>query len=148
MLSEKSKKPRGSSITKKKEGILLVVALALRWERWILMTQRLDNSELRGRWEFPGGKVEPGESPEVALRREIREELGILCDFPLIPLTFGYHPYRSQPTLLLLYRATAFQPVYPRTSLPWAWVEIHALKQIPLPPLDLPFVDLLLKESP
>lgn len=120
-----------------------MVAALLRFQDWVLLTLRQGNGELRGYWEFPGGKVELGETPEEALLRELSEELGIKPSCDLTPLSFSYYLYEAAPTLVLLYQGILTSPIIPRTSLPWAWVEISALPHLPLPPADQPFLELL-----
>src|SRR5512138_416610 len=85
--------------------IVLVAALALIDEDGrVLLTQRPEGKSMAGLWEFPGGKVEPGETPEAALIREIREELGVELRQPcLAPLTFASHSYENFHLLMPLF---------------------------------------------
>jgi 8-oxo-dGTP diphosphatase len=122
---------------------LLVVAGALcRDGRW-LMQQRPREKAHGGLWEFPGGKVEPGEAPARALARELAEELGIaVAPADCVPLSFATAPRDGGGTLLmLLYRVTRW------TGEPHAleadaltWDVPAALAALPMPPVDVPLV--------
>lgn len=112
----------------------------------ILLARRTEGRDLAGLWEFPGGKVEPGESPEAALSRELREELGIeaVAGKPIICV-----PLESPGKRLLLdVREVAFTGK-PRglEGQALAWVPLHKLQDYPMPPADLPVVALLLAQS-
>ncbi|KAI3425066.1 hypothetical protein D9Q98_008443 [Chlorella vulgaris] len=91
--------------------LVLVVAVVLLSERGeVLLAQRPPGKSLAGLWEFPGGKVDPGESPEVALSRELREELGItVVGRSLRPLTFASHSYASFHLLMPTFMCTEWQ---------------------------------------
>lgn len=124
--------------------VLIVVALALMAEDGtVLMQQRPANKAHGGLWEFPGGKLEPGETPEAAIVREIDEELGISINpAHLVPLSFASaQPGASDLTmLLLLYTTVQWQGVpialEPGTQVMWA--SAAALPALPMPPLDVP----------
>src|ERR1700743_1467158 len=85
--------------------LTLVVACALvDADKRVLLTQRPEGKSMAGLWEFPGGKIEPGELPEQALAREVREELAIeICEDCSSPLTFASHQYESFHLLMMLY---------------------------------------------
>ncbi|MES2096243.1 MAG: (deoxy)nucleoside triphosphate pyrophosphohydrolase, partial [Pseudomonadota bacterium] len=87
-------------------GIVLVVAAALTDRRGrVLVAERPQGKEFAGLWEFPGGKVEPGETPKAALARELHEELGIGIDAAhCAPVTFASEPRGQRRLVLLLYR--------------------------------------------
>lgn len=111
----------------------------------VLVQQRPQGTAMAGLWEFPGGKIEAGESPETALVRELAEELGITvlpdaCE----PLTFASATLGQKHLILLLFRCTAWQGE-PRalhaTALRWATVaELYSL---PMPPADLPLLPII-----
>lgn len=126
--------------------ILFVVAVALkRADGRILVQQRPAGKAMAGLWEFPGGKVEPDETPEAALVREIDEELGVTLDpADLTPLTFASEPLGGKRLLLLLYVARAWQGE-PRALDASAirWVTIEEMRALPMPPADAPFADVL-----
>ncbi len=111
----------------------------------ILLQQRPAGKELAGLWEFPGGKIEPGESPEAALIRELAEELGISVSTAcLAPATFASAPLGDRHLLLLLYVCRKWEGI-PRaieaSALKWVRpVEMHAL---PMPPADRPLIGLI-----
>jgi len=93
----------------KKEPTLVVVALVESNEPrgnepTYILTRRKKDAHLAGFWEFPGGKVEPGESPVEALKRELMEELGVQVE-ALEPTVFSYHEYSERHVLILFYRA-------------------------------------------
>ncbi len=108
----------------------VAVALALlhRDGRWFLQRRALDAEHLPGLWEFPGGKVEPNESPEAGLIRELREELAWRPG-PWVALEPIVHPYADRRVTLHPFLASG--PELPRTALAWGWftaIEARRLK--------------------
>lgn len=126
--------------------LLPVVAVALTDAQGrVLIAQRPFDKEHGGLWEFPGGKIELGESPEAALVRELREELGVtVSPEHLKPLTFSSAGRATRHLLLLLYRCTTWQGE-PRALDAAAihWVLPAALADYDMPPADRPFVSVL-----
>lgn len=123
--------------------LLLVVACALvDVDRRILIAQRPEGKSLAGLWEFPGGKVEPGESPEAALIRELEEELGISTKQAcLAPVTFASHSYENFHLLMPLYACRKWQGVpEPREHTALKWVRPQQLRDYPMPPADEPLI--------
>ena len=126
--------------------LVLVVACALvDADNRVLLAQRPEGKSLAGLWEFPGGKVEPGETPELALVRELKEELGIDTKVScLAPLTFASHAYDSFHLLMPLYACRRGQGTpRPREGQQLAWVRASDLARYPMPPADLPLVPIL-----
>jgi 8-oxo-dGTP diphosphatase len=126
--------------------ILLVAACALiDADGRILLAQRPKGKSLEGLWEFPGGKVEPGESPEETLVRELKEELGIETRIAcLAPLTFASHAYEDFHLLMPLYACRRFEGS-PRGMEGQAikWVRPGNLRDYPMPPADEPLIPML-----
>jgi 8-oxo-dGTP diphosphatase len=125
--------------------MLLVVAAAMIEDGRVLVQQRPEGTSLAGLWEFPGGKIEPGESPEAALARELDEELGVAVDpAALVPLTFASEPLADRHLLLLLYRLDRWEgEPEARHASALAWADMAALRDLPMPPADLPFLEVL-----
>ena len=126
--------------------VLLVVAAALfDAEGRILLAQRPEGKSLAGLWEFPGGKLELGETPEAALVRELHEELSLTVnESSLTPLTFASFSYPKFHLLMPLYGCKSWSgAVQPREGQAIAWVEKSRLRDYPAPPADLPLFDWL-----
>ncbi len=126
--------------------IVLVSAVALiDTDGRVLLAQRPEGKSLAGLWEFPGGKVEPGESPEAALIRELREELGIETKAScLAPLTFASHAYEQFHLLMPLFACRRWEGVATgREGQTLAWVRPERLRDYPMPPADLPLIPIL-----
>jgi 8-oxo-dGTP diphosphatase len=128
--------------------LLLVAAVALiDADRRVLIAERPEGKQLAGLWEFPGGKIEPGERPEETLIRELHEELGITVEEPcLAPLTFASHAYESFHLLMPLYvcrRWSGF--VQPREGQRLKWVRPRDLRNYPMPPADEPLIPPLIE---
>lgn len=106
----------------------------------MLLTRRLDDQHLPGLWEFPGGKLENGESPEAAVVRECREEVGIDVEVDRI-LEVTHHHYPEKEVLLLFYRCSLVGGEVQHLQVAdHVWVLPEALEQYPLPPADGPVV--------
>ena len=124
-------------------SILLVVACALiDADRRVLIARRPPGKQLAGLWEFPGGKLEAGETPEEALIRELEEELGISTKTAcLAPLTFASHSYESFHLLMPLFVCRKWQgtPVARELSAR-IWVRPQLLRDYPMPPADEPLI--------
>jgi 8-oxo-dGTP diphosphatase len=127
--------------------IVLVVACALiDADGRVLLAQRPQGKSLAGLWEFPGGKVEAGETPEVSLIRELEEELGIITKAAcLAPLSFASHAYENFHLLMPLYICRRFEgtPVA-REGQQLKWVRPQDLRKYAMPPADEPLVAALL----
>ena len=125
---------------------MTVVAAALvDGEGRVLLQQRRPDRAMAGLWEFPGGKVEPGELPEAALARELEEELGIRIDMAaLAPACFASAPLGSRHMILLLYicRRWSGEP-RPLDASALTWLPPAAMAGLPMPPADLPLIPLL-----
>ena len=125
---------------------LLVSAVALiDADGRVLLAQRPPGESLAGLWEFPGGKVEPGETPEAALIRELKEELGIdtwrSC---LAPLTFASHSYEDFHLLMPLFACRRWEGIATaQGGQTLAWVQPNRLRDYPMPPADLPLIPIL-----
>jgi 8-oxo-dGTP diphosphatase len=123
--------------------LVLVVACALvDADRRVLLSQRPEGKTLAGLWEFPGGKVDPGETPEQALVRELEEELGIETKIAcLAPLTFASHTYETFHLLMPLYVCRRFWGTpMPREGQKLKWVRPRDMRNYPMPPADEPLI--------
>jgi 8-oxo-dGTP diphosphatase len=123
--------------------IVLVAAVALiDADGRVLLAQRPEGKSMAGLWEFPGGKVEAGESPEATLIREVAEELGILVKEPcLAPLTFASHRYEDFHLLMPLYVCRRWEgTVHGREGQALKWVRPTKLRDYPMPPADEPLI--------
>ena len=121
------------------KNLLIVASIALiDANDQILIAKRPDKKHLSGFWEFPGGKVEKGESPEYALIREVKEELNIDINNKCIaPLTFSEFDYKEFHLLLLLYvcRRWEGEPMSMEKN-EIKWVKANMLRQYKMPPAD------------
>ena len=123
--------------------LTLVVACALvDADKRVLIAQRPEGKALAGLWEFPGGKVEPGERPEQTLIRELHEEIGIDVSEPcLAPLTFASYAYDSFHLLMPLYICRRWEgDVEPLEGQEIAWVRSDKLQSYEMPPADIPLI--------
>ena len=133
---------------KKIPTTLLVVAAALVDENGkILLQKRPQGRTMAGLWEFPGGKLEDGETPELALVRELAEELAIGVDIAnLSPACFASASVGDRPLLLMLYICTAWEGKPAAVESPQlGWFNINEMAGLPMPPADIPLIDLLKK---
>lgn len=112
----------------------------------VLLTQRPEGKDMAGLWEFPGGKIEPGELPEAALSREMREELGIeICERCASPLTFVSHSYENFHLLMMLYVCRKWEGIpTPLEGQKITWKFPREMTSLPMPPADVPLVAALI----
>jgi 8-oxo-dGTP diphosphatase len=108
----------------------------------VLIAQRPEGKSMAGLWEFPGGKIEPGEQPEQSLIRELQEELGITVKPEcLAPLTFASHSYPDFHLLMPLYVCRRWEGfVEAREKQRLKWVRPNELRNYPMPPADEPLI--------
>jgi 8-oxo-dGTP diphosphatase len=126
--------------------ILLVAAIGLiDPDGRVLLARRPEGKPLAGLWEFPGGKVQPGETPEAALIREVKEELGIdVTEACLAPFAFASHGYETFHLLMPLFLCRRWDgTVTPMEGQALAWVRPQKLADYAMPPADVPLVALL-----
>ncbi|MBY0581924.1 MAG: (deoxy)nucleoside triphosphate pyrophosphohydrolase [Sphingomonas sp.] len=111
----------------------------------VLVQQRPEGKAMSGLWEFPGGKIEPGETPELALVRELSEELGIsVTSACLAPATFASEALGSRHLVLLLYVCRKWSGIpEPREAAELRWVRPAELFDLPMPPADRPMIAML-----
>ncbi|NIJ33633.1 (deoxy)nucleoside triphosphate pyrophosphohydrolase [Sphingomonas oligoaromativorans] len=126
-------------------GLLLVAAAALVDGDGRVLVQQRNSGALKGLWEFPGGKIEPGETPAVALIRELREELGIDVEAAcLAPAAFASEPLGERHLLLLLHVCRKWKGVpQPIEAAGLRWVRPIELHALPMPEPDKPLIGLL-----
>jgi 8-oxo-dGTP diphosphatase len=123
--------------------LLLVAACALiDADRRVLIAQRPEGKSMAGLWEFPGGKVEDGETPEDTIIRELSEELAVTVTKPcLAPLTFASHNYREFHILMPLFVCRRWEGVpVPIEAQQLKWVRPNRLRDFPMPPADEPLI--------
>ena len=123
--------------------LTLVVACALvDVDKRVLIAQRPPGKALAGFWEFPGGKLDPGERPEQALIRELHEEIGITVqEACLAPLTFASHAYDDFHLLMPLYICRRWEgQVIAREGQTLAWVRANRLREYKMPAADIPLI--------
>jgi len=123
--------------------IVLVAACALvDRDNRVLIAQRPEGKSMAGLWEFPGGKVEPSETPEAALIRELVEELGVTTwQSCLAPLTFASHSYEKFHLLMPLYICRKFDGIAQALEgQKLKWVQPRDLRRFPMPEADLPLI--------
>lgn len=128
--------------------LIVVSAAALINEHdQILYAQRPKGKIMAGLWEFPGGKVEAGETAEKALKRELMEELSVQVDLQdLIPLTFASQEYDDFIMIMPLFICYKWiGPIVPNEGQNYAWVNPQNLRDYPMPPADEPLLDHILK---
>lgn len=126
--------------------VVLVSAVALiDPDGRVLLARRPEGRPMAGLWEFPGGKVEPDETPEAALIRELQEELGIgTWESCLAPLSFASHGYEEFHLLMPLFACRKWEGVpRPREGQTLAWARPGELRDYPMPPADRPLVAIL-----
>jgi 8-oxo-dGTP diphosphatase len=120
---------------------IIVVAGVLIEPRGVLLSRRKAGTHLEGLWEFPGGKVEPGEDPRDALRRELREELGVEVDVgDIVDVAFHRYDEADKAVLLLFYEAARLEGSPDARALDVAevaWVGQGALDPAVFPPADV-----------
>lgn len=141
----------GNSAPSSRRLLLVAAAALFDPSGRVLITQRPQHKQLGGLWEFPGGKVEPGEAPEHALARELKEELDLTVEpDALDPFAFASHAYPDFHLLMPLYVATRWGGVVklePNAAQAAVWVKPNDLRKYPMPPADVPLVTRLLERS-
>ncbi len=122
--------------------ILVVAAALVDSDGRVLIAQRPEGKQLAGLWEFPGGKVEPGETPETALIRELEEELGIVVKQAcLAPFVFASHTYETFHLLMPLYLIRRWEgDPEAKEHAALKWVRPNDMRNYPMPPADDPLV--------
>jgi len=126
---------------------LLVVAALVRNANAVLLSQRRADQSFPLSWEFPGGKIEPGESPEFALVREIQEELGCTVKVGQV-VDVVFHAYADFDLYMLLYACEVVDGVpHPVEVAAVSWVPLDQMLTLPMPPADLPLVQRLLEKA-
>lgn len=126
--------------------VVLVAAVALiDVDGRVLLAQRPEGKSMAGLWEFPGGKVESGETPEVALIRELEEELGInTWESCLAPLTFASHSYDDFHLLMPLFACRKWEGIpVSRENQQLKWAHASELSKFPMPEADIPLIPIL-----
>ena len=126
--------------------VVLVSAVALiDPDGRVLLAQRPEGKSMAGLWEFPGGKIETGETPEEALIRELHEELGIdTWSSCLAPLTFASHAYEDFHLLMPLFACRRWRGApHAKEGQALKWVKAQDLKNFPMPPADIPLIPIL-----
>lgn len=125
--------------------VLVAAVVLIDADGRILLAQRPEGKSMAGLWEFPGGKVEPGESPETALVRELHEELGIeTWNSCLAPLTFASHAYDDFHLLMPVFACRRWNgQVQSREGQALKWVRSKDLRDYPMPPADLPLIPVI-----
>jgi 8-oxo-dGTP diphosphatase len=139
-------KPGAASVIGAERPLLLVAAVAMiDGDGRVLLARRPEGKALAGLWEFPGGKVHEGETPEAALIRELKEELGVDVSASCLgPFTFASHAYEKFHLLMPLYLCRRWQGTpEPREGQTLAWVRPAKLADYPMPPADIPLVAML-----
>ncbi|MGE4526778.1 MAG: 8-oxo-dGTP diphosphatase MutT [Rhodospirillaceae bacterium] len=132
----------GPALTPGLPLVLVSAAVLADPDNRVLLAQRPAGKSMAGLWEFPGGKVQDGESPEAALVRELEEELGIetrpAC---LLPLTFASHAYETFHLLMPVFLIRSWRG-FPtgREGQALSWVQPARLRDYPMPPADLPLI--------
>ena len=127
-------------------AVVLVAAVALiDIDGRVLLARRPEGRPMAGLWEFPGGKVEDGETPEAALIRELKEELGIdVTESCLSPFTFASHRYPDFHLLMPLYVCRVWEgEARPSEGQALKWVRVERLRDYAMPPADAPLVAML-----
>ena len=126
--------------------VVLVAAVALiDPDGRVLLAQRPEGKSMAGLWEFPGGKVEAGETPEACLIRELHEELGIdTWESCLAPLTFASHSYEDFHLLMPLFACRKWDGIVQgREGQALAWAKPRDFGTYPMPPADIPLIPIL-----
>lgn len=124
---------------------LVAAAALIDDSRRILLARRPEGKALAGLWEFPGGKLEPGETPEHALARELDEELGIAArPADMTPITFASEPVAGRHLVLMLYAVRAWQGQPQAIEAPEiGWFGLDEMGDLAMPPADAPFLPAL-----
>jgi 8-oxo-dGTP diphosphatase len=128
--------------------LVLVVAVAfLDTQGRVLLAERPAGKSMAGLWEFPGGKVESGETPEAALVRELQEELGVTVNIEkCFPLTFASHTYEKFHLLMPLYGCTDWKGEFSsKEGQRFEWVDAEKLPRVPMPAADVPLLPAVLQ---
>ena len=125
--------------------VLVSAAALIDGEGRVLLAQRPEGKSMAGLWEFPGGKVEEGETPEAALIRELHEELGIeTWQSCLAPLCFASHSYEKFHLLMPLFACRKWDGIpQSREGQALQWVRAKDLRDYPMPPADIPLIPIL-----
>ena len=125
--------------------VLVAAAALVDVDNRVLIAERPAGKAMAGLWEFPGGKVGEGETPEAALVRELKEELSIdVCETCIAPFTFASHTYETFHLLMPLYLCRKWEgEIAPREGQRIKWVRANRLRDYPMPPADLPLIPML-----
>lgn len=120
--------------------VLVAAAALVRSDGRLLLAQRPEGKAMAGLWEFPGGKVEAGESPQGALKRELQEELGLtVCEADMSAFSFASHAYERFHLLMPVFMIRLWEgEVEPREGQQLAWVSAEEIGNYPAPEADVP----------